>query len=207
MNNDLLARLGAVQEFLADPAKGLRFLGVERDARPDAGMHKGIVAQHDHVLERRQEIEVRLRYTLPQQLEQLRIVAPVILTLADSIAQDCLLAADSQEERQRLLLSGQRFQEHLFVIAQQEADLLGLRTKLQQALHDLRRIGAPVDQISQEDDYRISGTARDIVRLHLTQEVVEQVQPPVNVAHSINALTGGNGSQGSRLDVALPRQR
>ena len=46
--------------------------------------------------------------------------------------------------------------------------------KLEQALNDLCRIRAPVDQIAQEDDDGVGRAARDVVRLHLAQEVVEQ---------------------------------
>jgi len=207
VDHDLLARLDAVEEILTDPTQCLGLLGIERDARPDAGMNEGVIAEHDHVLEPSQKIEMSLRHTLPQQLEQLGIVAPIILVLADSITQNRRLPANSQEEGQRPFLPCHRFQEHLLVITEQKTDLVRPRTQIEQALYDLRRFRAPIDQIPQEDDRGIRGGTGGVIGLHLTQQIVEQVEPPVDIAHRIDAHAGRKRSRRPRRDVTLPGER
>ncbi|KAI1693910.1 PDZ domain-containing protein [Ditylenchus destructor] len=69
------------------------------------------------------------------------------------------------------------------------------------------RVRAAVDQISQENDDRVRGAARGVVTFHSAKQIVEQVQPPVDVAHGIDARAGRDRSPRPRLHVALPGER
>lgn len=102
VDDDFLERCVGIQELLANPAEIAWLLLIERDSRPHAGMDEGIVADDDQILESRQEVDMRLRHPRAHHRQQLGIVGGAIFGLADAIAQDGGLAADSHEEGQRL---------------------------------------------------------------------------------------------------------
>ena len=102
-----------------------------------------------------------------------------------------------------------RAQEHLLVIAHQEAGVHSRRRRRHQPLDDAARIGAPVDEVAEED---ISGARAAapgaVVGGDAREQSVEQIEPAVNVADRIDAdpvrhLVGARLHPGGEVEQGL----
>src|SRR5690242_12052050 len=194
--DDQLAELGvAVEEARADPAHVGALLVLDRHAGAQAGMDEDVIADLDPVLERFEESDVALRDVRLQQREQLGIIGAFEIMLGDAVAQDRLAAADPHEQAQRFHVAGERAEEDLLVIAEDEADVAARLGKPDQPIDHARRIGAAIDEIAEEDELRLRGAAGAVVRLDLPDQIVEQAEAAVDIADRIDALPFGDGAR------------
>src|SRR3546814_12338026 len=79
-----------------------RSLSGEVDARTNARMDEGVVADLDHVLGPAQEGDVMFGHRLTDTRRQRCRIEAVIVVLADAVAQDRLAAADAGEQPERI---------------------------------------------------------------------------------------------------------
>ncbi len=74
------------------------------------------------------------------------------------------------------------------MVACQEISETAIHPKGPQALHDLARTRAPVDQVAEEHQRRPAGRPGVQVGLDRTQQPVKQVNPAVNVPDRVSTL-------------------
>src|SRR3546814_9381664 len=100
--SDQLAEIALVaEEAVADPAQiGGALIG-EIDARTNARMDEGVVADLDHVLGPAQEGDVMFGHRLTDTRRPRCRIEAVIVVLADAVAQDRLAAAAAGEQPAR----------------------------------------------------------------------------------------------------------
>ena len=162
-------------------------------------MDEDIVADDDHVLEPVQEDFVLRGDAIAHRLVQFVVIHSIVIGRIDAVAHDRLTSADPAEHAQRLGLALQRFEEDLFVIAEQEARVRPVQRQTTQRLDHGGGGGAAIDEVAQEDQRRLRRTARGVIGRDIDKQLVEQVRAAVNVADGIDAFAGGyEGSRNGR---------
>lgn len=201
MDDDLLMRRGRIEKQVANPAQVALLLLGKRHAGADASMHKGVITRDHDILESAQELAVRIGHDLAHRVGQFGIIIPVILILAHAIAQDGLTSADSAEKTHSLFIAIERFQEHLLMIAHQEACLrLGVGNR-HGALDDPGRIGTAINQVAQKNQPQFSRRATGMIGHDLLKQCVEQIRTAMDIANRIDPLPRrGDGKRPGRGD-------
>jgi hypothetical protein len=80
------------------------------------------------------------------------------------------------------------------------------RLQAHQPIDDPGRLWAPIHQIAQEDQRGAGGLPPCIVAIDPQQQVIDKVEPTMNVTHGIHTLTQGNSVSGG-LGLFRPSEK
>ncbi len=113
-----------------------------------------------------------------------------------------------QPARDQLRLAGEDPQQHLLVVAEQEDRPDAVAAIGAQPLDHLRRARPAVDQVAEEHEQRLRGAgAASMSRWICVEQLVEQVEPAVDVADDIGAAGPPARSASAACDRASPNIR
>ena len=186
--DDHEAMIGLVgQERIADPAQVGLALERQIDQRSDAGVDEQIVAEPHRVGKAGQEFPMGGRERRVQLGQRGGFAEAVERDRIEPVAAQALAAAELEPMPHQPALPGEQAQQHFLVIAGDERGLDARAGVGAQALDNLVRGRAAVDQVAEKDEQRAGWPARVIIAFDIGQQAVEQVDAAVDVADGIAA--------------------
>ena len=163
---------------------------VDRALGIDARVGESVIARENDVLHRAEEFAVLLGHQFVQFLLQFLERQFVVALFLDTVAEHGFAAAMLEEMPQHLFVV-EALEEHFLVVAGQIANLAPL-PPLACGFNDPRALGAPIDEVSEEDDRGLGLAYLRVVLFDREYQFVEQVTPAVNVADDVEALAFRN---------------
>src|SRR5258705_1383875 len=179
------------QERLADPAQIGLALPVELDARTNSRMDAEVIAESAGIGKTTEELDVAGRDHLTNARQRSRCGCAGDRLRIGSVAFEALRPAAPEPAGDQIGLAASQPDQHLLMVAEQEDRPDPVVPVGPEALDHLRRARPTIDQIAKEYDERLGRTPRVQIAMNLVEQLVEQVEPAVDVADDIGALATG----------------
>ena len=204
MNDDFVARRCRAKKFPADKKQIGEVLLFKRNVRTNAGMNEDIVSCDDQVLEGLKKAAMALRDSSLKHSGQLLEVGALVCLGCDAVAYDRFPAAYPDEVAQRFDIAFERGKECRLVIAEQKSRAGTRFAQPQESIDNLRRMGPPIDQIAQEDQFARCIWAVLVVMVNPSQQAFEQLELAMNIANGIYSVSCRKS--GCRLGLFAKKQ-
>lgn len=204
MNDDLVARRRRAKKFPADQKQIGKALLLKRNVWTNAGMNEDIVSCDDQVLEGLKKAAMALRNNRLKHSGQFLEIGALVCLGCDAIADDCFPAAYPDEVAQRFDIAFERGKECRLVIAEQKSRAGTRFAQPQESIDNLRRMGPPIDQIAQEDQFARCIWAVLVVMVNPSQQAFEQFELAMNIANGIYSVSCRKS--GCRLGLFAKKQ-
>ncbi len=165
-------------------------------------MDEQIIADRQMIDEAVEEIDIRARNIVQHPVGDSPIIHVGAQRKRQAVAGERFHAADPPEEADRALVAARSHDKNLFMIALEQPDVAARSMQRPDPLDHLRRMRSTIDQITEQDEAPTLSRPQRIVGRKHAEQLVEQVEPAMNVADRIDApvIPTLGGSPSSSLD-------